>query len=120
MQNPALAMRGVAGNLESSEGLQHSPAQSPSQAFDYAILSLEAAKIARNAVAVINEKMCSNIVGIGTELSAVKEKLEHGQFLKWLVAELNMTPRSAQRYMAAAEFPWKYATACRIPSGALY
>jgi hypothetical protein len=44
-----------------------------------------------------------SILEIGSDLSAIKGKLEHGLFGKWVAAEFNMSERTAQRYMAVAE-----------------
>ena len=72
------------------------------QYFDYSLFDddvanfvrTETAKIKKSAQTVIEE-----IFKIGESLINVKNKLEHGQFLKWLEAELKMSERTAQRLM---------------------
>ena len=44
-----------------------------------------------------------SILEIGNDLKAIKGKLEHGLFGKWIAAEFSMSDRTAQRYMAVAE-----------------
>lgn len=40
---------------------------------------------------------------IGEELVAIKAKLDHGEFGKWVKASLNIDERTAQRYMSVVE-----------------
>ncbi|MER9203014.1 DUF3102 domain-containing protein [Mesorhizobium sp. M0933] len=40
---------------------------------------------------------------VGKELVAIKARLEHGEFGKWVKASLTMTERTAQRYMSVVE-----------------
>jgi hypothetical protein len=46
--------------------------------------------------------MAANILEIGRELQAVKQRLEHGQFLNWVQAACMLSARSAQLMMKAA------------------
>jgi hypothetical protein len=48
--------------------------------------------------------MTANIVEIGHELRAVKQRLEHGQFLTWVEAACKLSARTAQLMMKAAEW----------------
>lgn len=45
----------------------------------------------------------TRIIEIGEKLISVKAALEHGEWLPWVEANLNFTPRTAQRYIGAAE-----------------
>ena len=59
-------------------------------------------------------------IAIGQDLLALKEKLPHGDFGK-LIAELNMSQRTAQYLMSAARFvTGKYETLSLLPLRALY
>jgi hypothetical protein len=40
-----------------------------------------------------------NLVAIGRKLTAVKQRLPHGQFGPWLLAEFRMSVDAAERYM---------------------
>ena len=51
----------------------------------------------------IRERMRSAIIEIGRDLIAAKAKLGHGSFGKWLADNFQMTERTAQNYMRAAE-----------------
>jgi hypothetical protein len=48
--------------------------------------------------------MSAAIIEIGRELHAVKQRLEHGQFLKWIVEACELAPRHAQLMMRAAQW----------------
>ena len=48
-------------------------------------------------------RLVPDIIETGRDLQEVKGKLEHGQFQVWLSASFNMTTRTAQKYMRAAE-----------------
>lgn len=72
--------------------------------FDYAALPAELADDAREIASRINNRQKGSILATGRDLIGMKDRLEHGQFGAWLVAEFNMTRRSAERYMAAAQF----------------
>jgi hypothetical protein len=75
--------------------------------FDYEVLAPDDATALRKQGARILERIKTTtdaIVEIGRDLIAVKGHLDHGLFERWLRTELRMTPRTAQRYMRAAEF----------------
>jgi hypothetical protein len=44
-----------------------------------------------------------DLIEIGRDLIAVKERLGHGNFLPWIDGEFRMTDKSAQRFMSVAE-----------------
>ena len=48
--------------------------------------------------------MTANIVEIGRELRAVKQRLEHGQFINWVEAACKLSARTAQLMMKAADW----------------
>jgi hypothetical protein len=75
--------------------------------FDYAALSPELRKaLAKQAelIRVRIQKTTTAIIEIGRDLIAVKQKIDHGLFIKWLEAEFAFTAKSAQNYMSAAEW----------------
>jgi hypothetical protein len=92
--------------------------------FDYASLSAELAESLRQRAAKIRQQMRATIpiiLEIGRELVAAKEKLDHGRFIKWVEAEVGITRRTAQRYMAAAKFSvGKSDTVSLLSVGSLY
>ena len=60
-------------------------------------------------------------IEIGQDLLALKEKLPHGDFGKWIAAEFNMSPRTAQYLMSAARFVAdKSETLSHLPLQVLY
>ena len=60
------------------------------------------------------------IVQVGADLIRIKERLPRGEFGKWLKAEFNMTERTAQNYMSAAELVGKYETVSVLKPKMLY
>jgi Protein of unknown function (DUF3102) len=74
-------------------------------AFDYSMLPAEVAEALRNQTKRIRDRLRNTmeaIIEIGRDLLAVQEKLEHGQFCKWVEAECGFTVRSADNYMNVA------------------
>jgi DUF3102 family protein len=74
-------------------------------AFDYSALSQENAEDLDRAAKRIRslvERMGINIIAIGRELGAAKDKLGHGRFMAWLEAEFSWSDRTARRFMQAA------------------
>jgi hypothetical protein len=79
------------------EIIERSPRDTPSDLTE----ELESvAKLVRNRLG----NMTANIVEIGRELRAVKQRLEHGQFLNWVEADCRLSARTAQLMMKAAEW----------------
>lgn len=64
--------------------------------------------------------MLASRVEIGREFIAVKAKLEHGEFGKWIAAEFDMTDRTAQNFMNAATAVDGNAALAVLPDKALY
>ena len=50
------------------------------------------------------KNMSAHIIEIGRELSAVKQRLDHGQFLRWVIEECELAPRHAQLMMRATQW----------------
>ena len=99
-------------------------ANCPSKAigiFDYTSISSDVAEDARAAAARIRHRMVANIGEIGRELCAVKKRMPHGTFVRWVKAELGINPRSAENYMNAALFlEGKSESISHLPSTAIY
>ena len=63
----------------------------------------------------------AEIIEIGIELLAIKEKLEHGQFTDWVLVELNMSHSTANNFMTLAKNKDRIgADANKISPSALY
>ena len=61
------------------------------------------------------------IIEIGRDLLAIKQTLEHGQFIKWIEIECLCSIRAAQNYMRAAEFSeGKSASVAYLPPATIY
>ena len=73
-------------------------------AFAYSDLPAPIAAEVRDATARIKDRLIKDIIETGRDLLEVKSKLQHGQFEPWLSTEFNMTTRTAQKYMRAAEY----------------
>src|SRR6266404_6165137 len=86
------------------------PAQAPAVAaagFDYAALPLADAEDLRDRAGRLRgllKKHTADIVVIGRDLIAVKDRLAHGQFEIWIERELGVGIRAAQYYMSVARF----------------
>ena len=75
--------------------------------FTYAGLPAPVATELQAVTARIKDRLTrqvSDIIETGRDLLDVKSKLEHGQFESWLSFSFNMTVRTAQKYMRAAEW----------------
>ena len=89
--------------------------------FDYRSIPSDVAEDARAAAARIRHKMTASICEIGRELCAVKKRMPHGTFVRWVAAELSINPRSAENYMNAARFlEGKSESISLLPSTAIY
>lgn len=78
------------------------PAPSAKIYFDYTGVSAEVASEAEATAARIRARHRDSIIETGLDLISIKEKLGHGQFGSWLTHHFNMSERSAQNYMNAA------------------
>lgn len=75
-------------------------------AFDYAALPADIALETRAAAERVKlrlKRSVEDIIEIGRELTAVKDKLPHGKFLIWVNAEFEMSKDTAQNFMAVFE-----------------
>lgn len=89
--------------------------------FDYGDLKPSDAQEAQEVAARIRARMEAAMLETGRDLARMKERLEHGNFLKWIKAEFAMTPRTAQKYMNAADvFSGKYEPSSYLPPSLLY
>src|SRR5262249_22726669 len=50
------------------------------------------------------DNMSADVIEIGCELQAVKQRLKHGQFLDWVEKACGLSARTAQLMMRAAEW----------------
>ena len=92
--------------------------------YDYDQLDLDAAITTRSAAIEIKthaERAKSSMIFIGKLLADVKALLPHGQFEDWCSVEFEMSQRTAQRMMAAAEvFGDKSDTVSLLSDSAMY
>jgi hypothetical protein len=73
--------------------------------FDYDQLDGATWKFVKDATDQIRQlarRSSEAMVKWGDLLLAVKERLNHGQFQDWLLAEFDWTPRHAENFMAVA------------------
>src|SRR5215831_3587863 len=74
--------------------------------FNYDVLEAKVAEQVRSSADRIRErvkKTVEDIIEVGNDLLAVKEKLPHGQFGPWLKAEFGWGERMAQNFISVAE-----------------
>jgi hypothetical protein len=91
--------------------------------FDYTTVAPELVEKLRAQAQRLRSRIAKStegIIEIGRDLLAVKDNLEHGQFLHWVEAEIGIVPRTAQTYMAAARLFDQYATVAYLPPATLY
>ena len=107
----------------SERGLQKYDAE-VIRGFDYGSLSPEVAEALREKTDRIRHQVkatATAIVWIGRDLTAVKQMLGHGQFVRWVESECGFSARTAQNYMRVAEFlEGKSATVALLPPATLY
>ena len=91
------------------------------EAFDYEQLDDATALEAKAVVERYRARTETYIFDTGKDLLAMKDRLDHGQFLDWTRAELNMPSRTAQQYMqAASKLGHKCATVAHLPATTIY
>jgi hypothetical protein len=99
----------------------HGDADPAPSTFDYGSLDSETAASVRATAEIIRERMKHSIIETGRDLIQVKAKLEHGAFGPWLDAEFEMSVRTAQNYMRAAELAdTKSETVSHLPATILF
>jgi hypothetical protein len=75
--------------------------------FNYELVPAGSRDIVMEYVASIRsriDRQKSDIIAMGHDLLKAKEAVGHGNFLPWISSEFGMTARTAQKYMAAAEW----------------
>lgn len=77
--------------------------------FDYSKLSPQLqveVKTATERIRLRMKRTAEDIIEIGKDLIAIKDKLPHGQFLPWIATEFEMSEDTAGRFMSVAyRFP---------------
>ena len=77
--------------------------------------------ISRKKGAQITRRTAEDIIEIGKDLIAVKERLPHGQFLPWIDTEFGMSNDTARRFMNVTEvYADKFGSVRNLPPTALY
>jgi len=71
--------------------------------FDYSILSVETQEFIKAKELAIKARTSQTIWENGRDLLEVKERLEHGQFQKWIEANFPWSYRTVKRFMEVAE-----------------
>ncbi|HYF34183.1 MAG TPA: DUF3102 domain-containing protein [Prosthecobacter sp.] len=82
-------------------------AGNPGGPFDYAALNQPVADSLRRITENIRShsiKLASTVVTIGNELLEAKTQLGHGEFQRWIDAELGFSRRTVQNFIAAAKW----------------
>lgn len=72
----------------------------------YSDLDTEVSVVCSQAAERIRTRMkrtAEDIIEIGSDLTLVKDTIDHGLFLPWIEAEFEMSERSARKFMAAYE-----------------
>lgn len=100
----------------------HSP-MTPSSTFDYAGIPPASVTVLRSASTEIRSRIKRQneaIIATGEQLRTAEELLQ-GRFVEWIATELDMSVRTAQNYMRAAEV-WgsECATIAHLPPNILY
>jgi Protein of unknown function (DUF3102) len=94
------------------------------QSFDYSALDDETRAIIQGCSQEIQTRMLKTVeemIAIGNHLLTVKQKLKHGQFHNWLISELGMHPRQANRFiLVSQQFKHDIMSRLNIAPTALY
>jgi hypothetical protein len=91
--------------------------------FDYDALPEKIRSAASRAAERINIRMrksADDIVEIGRDLAEQKERLGHGNFLKWIDTEFGMSERTAQNFMNVSITFGETANFAVLPKSVLY
>lgn len=96
----------------------------PPSIFDYNVMEIEAAEIARSAarrIRTMHHSQMKMIFETGMELHRVRSALEHGLFQRWVSQEFGWTYRTAHNYICAySAFADKSETVSLLPARAIY
>jgi hypothetical protein len=68
-------------------------------------------------ICMLRDQTASNIIEIGKRLTAAKEMLPHGEWLKWLEEKVQFSIYTASRFMRAAERFANLPTSANLPTG---
>jgi myosin heavy subunit len=93
------------GKVPTAPRPDHKQTAKETDLFDYAGLTSSVALEVRSAAERIRVRMrrtAEDIIAIGFDLIAVKDRLPHGDFLPWVKTEFGMKPTSASYFMNAA------------------
>jgi Protein of unknown function (DUF3102) len=96
------------------------PTSAPVTTFDYTALDIDTASFVRQQTGEIHSlvrRSAQDIFEIGQKLIQVKEKLGHGNFRNWLLAEFDWNERTAQNFMNVAR-QFKSETVADLPLAA--
>ena len=90
--------------------------------FDYSgIDAADEIKAATSRIKARWKRVGKDLIEVGKELNAVKDRLPHGQFLPWLQAEFELSQRTANDLMnVATRFEGKSANIADLNSTVLY
>jgi hypothetical protein len=91
--------------------------------FDYASLDTDTRLFVQEKAQAIHTRLkrtAEDIIAIGLDLRAVKERLEHGQFKPWLHSEFQMSYPTAINFMRVAERFGKNINFIHLPISVLY
>jgi hypothetical protein len=89
--------------------------------FDYSTMAAGIADDARKVAERLRKRTKAYVIDTGRDLLALKDRIEHGLFGRWIEAELGVTPRTAQNMMqAAAAFGDKSEIVSHLPPTTLY
>ncbi|RIK38011.1 MAG: hypothetical protein DCC55_22490 [Chloroflexi bacterium] len=100
-RNP-LANQTNAVTLASDAGVDLAPALR----YDYDLIAEEhrsPVMLAARRIKMKGNRIRTDLIDIGRELTEAKQRLPHGQFGDWLAVEFEMSDRSARRYMRIYE-----------------
>lgn len=101
--------------------VQHTAVAATLAPFDYSGMAADVESEARSVVERVRTRTRATILDTGRELLGIKDKLEHGLFIRWVGSELGMNPRTAQNYMqAAAAFGDKSEIISHLPPTTIY
>jgi hypothetical protein len=103
------------------EIVQHHRCISSASDFDYASVPVSVARFLKGQATRIRQYTSRSIIQIGKDLAGAKHYLSHGQFVRWVQAEVGIPARTAQGYMHAAQWAsGKSATVALLPPSVLY
>lgn len=89
-------------------------------AFSYAVMDDASAREARKVVGRYRGRVKACVIGTGLDLIAMKARFKR-VFQRWHIAEMNVTPRTAENYMQAAKrLGDKYEIISHLPPTLLY